>query len=276
MSQIKASDVMQLREITNIGMMKCKEALVEANGDQKEALRILKEKGLATAAKRADRSTNEGIIFIQSDCKNGYMLSLCCETDFVAKGEVFSQLVKTISKEYTSKGTDYIESKELKEKLIEATSKSGEKIEIKEHCHICAAENGYISHYIHSNQKIGVLVELETQSKDNEKVESLAKDIAMQIAAMNPIAIRPEEIEKNVIDEQRLIFKQQMSDTNKPENILDKIIEGKLNKYFSEICLLDMNFVKDNSIKIKELIAKIQKSIGSTITIKQFKRFQIG
>ena len=276
-TNVDAKAVKELREITNIGMMKCKEALIEAGGDKEEALKILKEKGLAVAAKRADRTANEGQIFLSIDDNKGYMASVCCETDFVAKSEGFLSLVSEVGNKFKEKGKDYIDSTELKNNLVEMTAKIGEKIEIQETA-ILESESGVLQSYLHSNGKVGVLVEIicKKGELDNEKILAFGKDVAMQIAAMRPIAVTEKEIALEQIEDQRAIFKSQMADSNKPADILSKIIDGKIKKYFSEFCLMDMDFIKDGKLKIKDLVANLSKDLGSDVVIKSFKRFQIG
>ena len=276
MSNISAADVKELREITNIGMMKCKAALVEADGDKEKALKILKEKGLAVAAKRADRDANEGKIFVNTNGHKGHMVAVGCETDFVAKNADFIALVAEIGENFQEKGSDYINSDELKDRLTETTAKVGEKIEVKESAVIEA--EGFVQSYLHGNEKVGVLVEIvcPAEAIDNQKVKEFAKDIAMQVAAMNPLGVTENEIPQSNIDEQREVFKSQLADSGKPAEILDKIIDGKLKKYFSELCLIQMDFIKDGKLKIKDLVTNISKEIGSEVVIKSFKRFQIG
>ena len=273
---IKAAVVKELREITGLGMMKCKEALTESNGDKEKALKILKEKGLAVAAKRAERDANEGKIFIKTIDNKGYIISVCCETDFVAKSEDFLSLVNEIGENFVKTGEDYLTSDAVKSKLTEVTAKVGEKIEIKQHAFVEA--NGLVQSYLHGNGKVGVLVEIACSEElaINDKVKEFGKDMAMQIAAMNPMSITESDIPQDQIKEQREVFKSQMTDTDKPVEILNKIIDGKLKKYFSEFCLMEMNFIKDGKIKIKDLMTNVSKETKGDITIKSFKRFQIG
>ena len=277
MANITAQDVKELREITGIGMMECKNALVVSEGDKEKALKILKEKGLAMAAKKADRNANEGRIVIKNDNKTGYMLSVCCETDFVAKNKIFESFCQEVITKYVSQSDSFLNSNEMKEMTHQATASLGEKIEITQ-ATVLKGDDSYIGSYLHGNHKIGVLLEI-TASQDNfknEHFQTMAKDICMQIAAMNPIAIRQEEIDKNVLEEQKEIFMKQMAESGKPKEIIEKIVKGKLGKFFSEQCLLEMEFVKEAKLKVKEFIARTAKETGSEIQIKSFQRFQIG
>ncbi len=279
---VKVSDIKELRELTNIGMMECKKALVEAKGDKEKAIKILKEKGLAIIAKRKDKSANEGVVFVKAEKGQGWIVKVNCETDFVAKSESFQGLVEQIGEHFVQKGTDFLKDEEFSKVLNETIAQTKEKIEIKDPLHL-ASETGIISHYLHSNKKIGVLIELVAQDatqkealEGNEKIQSFAKDLAMQVAAMNPVAISLEDISEELREEQKGIFLKQLEKEKKDPNILDKIIEGKVTKYFSEQCLLEMESIKEDKKKVKDLVREISEQEKVPFKIKQFKRFQIG
>ena len=277
MAEITASLVKELREITNLGMMACKKALVEAGGDKEQAIKLLKEQGLAVAAKRSEREANEGAIFISSETHKASMLSVCCETDFVAKNETFSSLVSTLAEKFIEKGEAWIGSDDLNELTTQATTKIGENIRVAQGV-VFEVSEGMIGSYLHANKKVGVLVELGCSSKraGEAKLRDVAKDIAMQIAAMNPLAVSSDEIDEKTKAEQKEVFVKQMAYSGKEATILEKIATGKLNKYFSELCLLDMPFVKDGKLKIKDLLKQVSKDLGEEVSIRRFKRFQIG
>ncbi|HMB01559.1 MAG TPA: translation elongation factor Ts [Spirochaetota bacterium] len=279
MAKISATDVQELRQKTGIGMMDCKKALTDSNGDKEKALKILKEKGMAVAAKRADKQASEGIIHLRvtDDLQTGYMIQIGCETDFVAKNKDFLKLAQKIGEQYVSRGESFINSDELKTLLTEGSAVTGEKIEVAEHVTM-KAEQGFISGYLHSNKKIGVLTEIKCPEAafTNEKVIQLGKDICMQIAAMHPLALSPADIKEEQKEEQKQIFLKQMENSGKPPEILEKIVTGKLNKYFSEKCLLEMPFVKDTSLKIKQLVKNITKETGFELEVKAYNRLQLG
>jgi len=277
MANISAKDVKNLRDVTGIGMMDCKNALEAASGDFDKALKILKEKGMAVAAKRAERETSEGIILIENRINEAFMIKIGCETDFVAKNEDFRASAQEIFSDYIKKPDSYIDSEEQTSRILAVTAKTGEKISLVELAHYIPS-SGYIQHYLHSNAKVGVLVEFtcNEKTKADESFIETAKDTAMQIAAMNPLAVRPEEISEEIKKEQKEIFMKQMADSGKPADILEKIVMGKLNKQLSEMCLMEMVFVKDNKLKIKDIISSVSKKTGDKIEIQRFTRMQIG
>lgn len=277
MANFSAKDVKELRDITNIGMMDCKKALVEADGDKDKALKILKEKGLKVAAKRADKDASEGVVAIKAEGSKGAVIKLSCETDFVARNENFVELKNTLLAGYFEKGQAFLEEESTKTLITETTGKTGEKIELNDSA-FYTTENGLIESYLHGNEKVGVLIELACDNSvaSKEEVTLLAKDLCMQIAAMKPIAVSSDEVDEATKIEQKELFLKQMESDPKPDNIKEKIVEGKLNKYFTEICLLDMEFVKEAKVKIKDLLARVSKSVGSDITVKQFARMEIG
>ena len=278
MTDIKASDVKELREMTNIGMMECKKALTEAKGDKKRALTILKEKGMAIAAKRAGRSTNEGCVFgyLSADKRQGFLLQICCETDFVARNANFLSIVDDIGKKFVEGGKAFLKSNELINLLNEGSSKTGEKIIAGDHAILILEEtNGLITSYIHSNKKIGVLLAIETDASDNVQVQEYAKDISMQIAAMNPITLTSDDVSDEIKNEQKEIFLKQMADNKQNDDIKEKIVAGKLKKYFSDLCLMEMKFVKDSKLKVNDLQIKIEKENQLKCKITGYKRLEI-
>lgn len=277
MAEISAALVKELRDITNLGMMDCKKALTEAAGDKEKALKILKERGLAVAAKRADREATEGVISITGNGAKAYMIKVGCETDFVAKNADFTKLVETIASKYEKEGDALLASPDFKNLVAEATAKTGEKI-VAEEAVTFTATNGFVETYLHTNKKVGVLAEFSCAAglKDKAEVKELGRDIVMQIAAMAPVALSDKEIGEDVKKEQKEIFLKQMADSGKPADVLEKIVLGKLSKHFADLCLLDMPFVKDGKVKIKDLIARVAKQAGGDIQIVRFKRLQIG
>ena len=280
MSEIKAIDVKELRDITNIGMMECKKALTKAKGDKKKAIVILKEKGLEIAEKRLGKEAKEGIVFleIRDNEKKGYLVKVCCETDFVAKNNEFNKIVKEIAQGYIEGGDPFLKGNALKDILNKGISKTGEKIIVSEA--ICLEQsNGFIASYLHSNKKVGVVVSIEVDQQaikeEESKLKEFGKGIAMQIAAMSPIALREEEISDQKKQEQKEIFLKQMEQDQKPDHIKEKIVEGKLKKFFSENCLLEMSFVKNPKLTIKNLENSLSKELKTKISIRSYKRFEI-
>lgn len=259
---ITAQLVKQLRDLTNAGMMDCKKALTETNGNLEEAVEILRKKGMATAAKRADREANEGIVFVQLSEDNHYasMVELNCETDFVARNDNFKEFGEKISsyalENKVSSKEDLenaeIDGKSIKDECVDLIGKIGEKIEIGKVVTL-GSDDTTIGQYLHMDKKVAVLAEATT-GIDAE----VLKDVTLQIASMKPIAVSkedlsPEEVEKEknfLIDQ----LKEDPKNAKKPQEILEKIVSGRLNKHFAEICLVDQVFVKDGSKRISEIL----------------------
>lgn len=274
---ITAQEVNKLRQMTGAGMMDCKKALVEADGDFDKAIEILRKQGQKVSEKRADRETSEGSVFIKTsnDGKVAVLVALGCETDFVAKNEEFQKLGNDIveaayeHKPANAEALAALKSGDLTidEKIVELVGKIGEKISIVGYE---VVEGEKVVPYIHSNSKLGVLVALK--NTNGSDVEAAGKDVAMQIAAMNPVALDKSEVSQDIIDRELEIGREQARQEGKPENMLDKIAQGKLNKFFKESTLLEQSFVKDNSLTI----AKYLDSVHSGLTVSQFKRVSIG
>ncbi len=272
MTKITAAEVNKLRKTTGAGMMDCKKALVEANGDFDLAIEILRKKGQKVAAKRADRESTEGaaIAVVNEDKTEGAVIVLGCETDFVGKNESFVNLAKELAQKALSSA-----SKEellnadfggitVAEKLIEQTGVIGEKIELAAFEKISAP---YVGSYIHSG-KIATIVGLSAKV---DGVEEVAKDVAMQAAAMNPIALNEEGVEQDVIEKEIEIAKDQLRQEGKPEEMLDKIAQGKLRRFFKDNTLVNQDFIKDNKVSVSKYV----KSIGD-VEITDFKRVALG
>ncbi|MBT8377813.1 MAG: elongation factor Ts [Ignavibacteria bacterium] len=279
---ITAAQVNDLRKKTGAGMMDCKKALVEANGDIQKAIEILRKKGAAVAAKRAEKSANEGLILTKvADNKNSAaIVEVNCETDFVAKSEDFVNFAHTILNEvFTSKPASMDEllknSTNVKSKLDEVLGKVGEKIEISRFANENASD-GMLEDYIHPGSKLGVLVKFNEVKNGVEELSILAKDIAMQIAAMNPICVAREEVPKDTIEKEMEIYKELARKEGKPENILDKIAQGRLNKFYQENVLIEQAFIKDNSKTVAELLKEFNSKHSSSVKISLFHRFHLG
>lgn len=279
---ITAADVNELRKKTGAGMMDCKKALTEANGDFEKAIEILRKKGASVAAKRAEKSTNEGIIVtkVSEDHKKASIIEVNCETDFVAKSDDFVKLANSVAEAaFSSNAQDskiLLESNtQLKNLLEDVMGKVGEKIEVSR-VSTELADNGLIVDYIHMGSKLGVLVKFDNVTNNSTELIEIGKDIAMQVAAMNPICVYREEVPTTTIDKEIEIYKELARKEGKPENILDKIAQGKLNKFYQENCLFEQAFIKDNSKSIKDLLSEYNKKNESQAKISLFKRFHLG
>ena len=288
MAEISAATVMKLRKMSGQGMMDCKKALQETDGNIDQAMDSLRKKGLATLAKRAERETSEGLVVCKSspDGKTSVLATLCCETDFVAKSDGFVATAKTLTDYALACPADQgaenilesvVDGKKFSDILTETVSKTGEKTQVGDYAKYQLDGPGLISTYIHFNNKVGTMVQIET-SDDNvaaaDVLKQTACDIAMHITATKPLALNKDEIDSEVIEREKSIFAEQVK--NKPANIIEKIVEGKIRKFFAENCLLDQPFVKDDSKSVAEILADAAKQAGGEATIKRCVRFEVG
>ena len=274
---ITAQEVNKLRQMTGAGMMDCKKALTEAEGDFEKAIDILRKKGQKVSASRADRETKEGTIVtaVSADGATGTLLSLTCETDFVAKNEEFVAFANTLLDLATKNEATSVEqilalpfeNITVADKIVEMTGKIGEKIEIS---HYEVVKGEAVVPYIHSNGKLGVLVALV--NVNGAEVEEAGKDVAMQIAAMNPVAVDKDGVDASTIEREIEVGKEQARQEGKPEEMLEKIAMGKLQKFYKENTLLSQAFVKDNSKSIAQYLDGVSKGM----TVAAFKRVSIG
>jgi len=263
MSNITAQMVKELRDRTGAGMMECKKALIESKGNMDIAVEAMRKAGQAKADKKSSRIAAEGIIsFSMKNCSFANMIEVNCETDFVAKDENFLKFVNHISQvslegyaDDLNEFSNYKDSsgKTIEEMRLELVSKVGENVKIRRIKSI-QSDNGYIGNYLHGS-KIGVAVVLEKENNE------LAKDVCMHIAAMKPLALNPSDISKEILEKEREIFKAQAQESGKSEEIINKMVEGKMNKYISEVTLLDQAFVKDNDLTIRDLLKKHNNNI---------------
>lgn len=288
MSEISASTVMKLRKLSGQGMMDCKKALNEANGDMDKAMEILRKKGLATLAKRAGRETSEGIVVSKTteDGKVSVLATLCCETDFVAKSDGFLATADILADYAMACPADQgaeniletsIDGKRFSDCLTETVSKTGEKTEVGDFAKYSLNGPGLLSVYIHFNKKIGTMLQLETSDDSvaaSDILKKTAGDVAMHITAINPLALDKDGIASEVIEQEKAIYAEQVK--NKPANILEKIVEGKLNKFFAEKCLLSQPFVKDDKKTVSQVISEAATQAGGDAKIKRFVRFGVG
>ncbi|MDD5907880.1 MAG: translation elongation factor Ts [Clostridia bacterium] len=281
-----AADVKNLRETTGVGMMDCKKALTEADGDFDKAIEILREKGLAASQKKAGRIAAEGMAYAASIDGVGVVVEVNAETDFVAKNEKFVDFVKGVAAtiaankpadldalmECKNNGTDLTVTQQQQEMVLVI----GENIKVRR---FAIYTEGVSVPYIHAGGKIGVLVNLETDLTA-EQVNEAGKDVAMQIAALNPRFWDKSQVTQDVLDEERKIMMVQMSNdpkmANKPEQVIAKIVDGKLNKFYAENCLMQQEFVKDNELTVEKYLAKAANALGGKIVMKDAVRFEKG
>lgn len=260
-------DVMDLRAKTGVGMMDCKKALTEADGDMEKAIEILREKGMATSAKRAGKIASQGIVEAYINNKCGVLVEVNCESDFVARGEQYKAFVMQVAEYIANNDVDSVEqvSENMATALAEAVAKIGEKIAIRRFAKY--ANTGKLDSYIHMGGKIGVIVEMSGNAS-----EELAHDICMQIAAANPSYVKVDEVPKDEIEKEKEILKAQALNEDKPKPlaIIEKMVEGRINKYYKEVCLLEQPFVKDGDKSIKALL----KEAGADVV--RFTRFVMG
>jgi len=280
---ITAKDVNELRLKTGAGMMDCKKALTEADGNIEKAIDILRKKGAAVAAKRADKAANEGVVLtaISDDKKTGFIVEVNCETDFVAKSDDFIAFVNyVLEKVKTLKpaSVDELFSKDasLQTKLDEIVGKIGEKVVISR-IGIAAVPNGYVAEYVHPGAKLGVVITFENVTDATiELLAGASKDISMQVAAMKPIAVYREEVDQDIVNKEIEIYKEISRKEGKPEQILEKIATGRLNKFYQENCLNEQAFIKDNTKTVGDLIKEINTKAGADVKIKSFLRYHLG
>ncbi len=281
-----AKDVQALREKTGVGMMDCKKALASADGDMDKAIDFLREKGLAAAAKKSGRIAAEGIVYTYYDdeAKCGVMVEVNSETDFVAKNEEFQNFVKNVAKTVAVSnpadldalaaaklyGSDRTVAENLQDKILSI----GENQKIRRF----ARMEGVVSTYIHGMGRIGVMVQFETTPEVAAKPEfaEYGKDIAMQIAAINPLFLNKESVPAETLEHEKKIMTEQVLGEGKPATIADKIVAGKINKYYKENCLVDQVFVKNNDLTVSGYTAEVAKNLGGDIVIKGFLRFERG
>lgn len=283
---ISAADVKRLREQTGAGMMDCKKALSENNGDFEAAVDFLRKKGLAAAAKKQGRVAAEGLIGSYVEGNYGVLLEVNCETDFVAKNDDFKNFVDGLSKHIaTAKpsnveellGTTYNGKLSVQDTVNELTLKIGEKIAVRRFDSVEISGKGGIGTYLHGG-KIGVLVEFKAQNVDasNAEFAEYMKDICMHVAATDASFINADEIDEDFKNREADIYAAQLKDQGKPENMISKIVEGKLAKLATEVCLVEQKFVKDPDLSIKDFTAQVSKKLGDSITISKFLKFKLG
>ncbi len=277
MAEITAANVAKLREMTGVGMMECKKALVTANGEIDAAVDLLRKSGAASAAKKATREAREGVIaqFIAPGGQSGVLVEVNCETDFVARNEAFRAFCDDIAKKIAADPNVNLDADREA-----AVGKMGENIKITRHARLEVSGNGLVAAYIHLGAKVGVLVEVgagKAETTGKEEFKQLVKDITLQIAAGFPHAVSRDQVAPEVIAKEREIAAQSDRLKGKPAAAMEKILAGVLDKFYQTYCLVDQGFVKRNSeVSVKEHVAQIAKQLGDEITIRRFVRFQVG
>ena len=269
MAQITAALVKELREITGAGMMDCKKALVEGEGDKDKAIDYLREKGIAKAAKKAGRIASEGVVAAASNGSTACIVEGNSETDFVAKNENFQNLVKKIAEHIVAtKPADMdalnaseLDGKTVAEVMTEAVASIGEKLSLRRF-EVYTSEDGKLATYIHMGGKIGVIVELSGGE------DELGKDVAMQIAAAKPQCISRADVDTDALAHEREVLRKQALEEGKPEKIVEKMVDGRINKYYKEVCLVEQEFVKDSDKTIKDILGGVE--------VRRFARFEMG
>ncbi len=287
MSAINAALVKELRDKTGAGMMDCKKALVETKGNVEEAIDWLRKKGISGADKKSSRVAAEGVIAISSSENSISLLEINSETDFVSKNPDFQNFVRNVSNIALNSGTDiealknanYDGNKSVSQVLTELIAKIGENIVLRR-ANLIKSDNSVFSHYIHGQVaegmgKIGVVISIESNG-DKTKIHNFGKQLSMHIAAAKPIAVSAEDVDKNIIDRERNILIEQAKDSGKSDNIIEKMVEGRISKFFSDITLLDQIWVIDGERKVSKIIKDTEKELNCNIKINEFKCYILG
>lgn len=285
---ITAEMVKKLRDQTGAGMMDCKKALTETNGDFEAAVTLLREKGVAVAAKREAKTASEGLIgsYISDDAKVGAMVEVNCETTFVAKTDEFINLTRNLAAQTANESYACLEclmqapyaanpTQTVRDAITEVMGKLGEKIGVARFVRFAVDGAGIVGGYVHLGDQIGVLVEIGADSTSDD-IASLAKDIAMHIAWSNPDYMKREDIPEDVLAKEREIHRQWAIKEGKPEKVIDRIVEGRMKDFYSRVCLLEQPFIKDEELTIQALIDNTAKKVGGPVTVNRYVRYRVG
>ena len=288
MAAISAALVKELRDKTGAGMMDCKKALSETDGSMDDAVDWLRTKGLAAAAKKAGRVASEGLVGVVCEDKSGAVIEVNSETDFVSRNEDFQALVKSLNEIALAKNGDAVAinaavypgtGRTVEEEMTHQISTIGENLSIRR-AQTINVSNGVVSGYVHSALtpglgKIGVLLALESEG-DKAKLEEVGKQLAMHVAAANPEWISKEEVTAEDQERERKVLREQAADSGKPDEIIEKMVDGRMRKFYEEVCLLEQTFVIDNETKVSKVLETVSKEIGSDIKITGFVRYGLG
>lgn len=290
MAEISAAAVKELRERTGAGMMDCKKALGETNGDLEKAIEYLREKGLAAAAKKSGRIAAEGLVnaYVVPDKKTGVLVEVNCETDFVTKNPDFQQLVKDVAESVAAKNPADMDAlsnmalpsgKTVAETVTNLVATIGENMNVRRFARFEVKGNGMVDSYIHMGGKIGVLIEVAVANAAtvvSPDFQMFVKDMAMQVAAAKPEYVKREEVPAAVLEQEKAIYKAQAMNEGKPENIAEKIMLGRVDKFYKEVCILEQLFIKDTEKTVTKLIQELNGKLGENISILRFARFEKG
>jgi elongation factor Ts len=277
---ITSAQIKELRERTGAGMMDCKKALTENDGNTDAAIDWLRKKGLAAAAKKAGRTAAEGLVAVKTDGKQGVAIELNAETDFVARNDQFQALAKEIADVALTKGGDFEATKaEVESKVTAAVGSIGENMTFRRADGL-SVDQGVVTSYMHNAVteglgKIGILVAVESTG-DAAKLEAFGKQLAMHVAAARPESLDETNLDQALVEKERQIFAEQAKASGKPDNIIEKMVEGRIKKFYGEVCLLDQVYVIDGKAKVREAIAEAEKEVGAPIKVAGFVRFQLG
>ena len=285
MATITATDVKALRDRTGAGMMDCKAALTEANGDMDEAITILRKKGMAQVAKKAGRAMKEGLVGVRlnAGATDGVVAEVNCETDFVARTPEFQALVDTVTTDLlaapTTEDPQVLAAADgsVGQKVAEKIAKVGENMAVTRAARLTG--DGLVGSYLHLGGKIGVLVELQgvpAAARASDAVQTLVRELAMQIAAASPSYATREEVPASVIEQEKNIYRAQMENSGKPANVIEKIVEGKLGSYYGVAVLPDQPSIRDPKTTVTQVIADAGKAIGGPLRVSRFVRFKVG
>lgn len=275
---ISAAMVKELRDETGLGMMECKKALIETNGDKAAAIKVLRERGMAIAGKKADRVAKDGRVAcdIYDGGRTGVMIEVDCETDFVARNSVFQAFMKElVVKAHGASDNGLAEA--VKDQVQAKIAEIGENIIVRRNVRFAVQGEGIVAGYIHLGEKVGVLLEVgctQAATVAKEAFRDAVKDVTLQIAASNPAYLDRASVPAEVVQAEREIYAKQVE--NKPANIVQKIVDGKLDKFYQQACLVEQAFVKDPDVSITEMLAARGKELGETLTVRRFVRYQVG
>ena len=276
MAAITAAMVKELRDKTGAGMMDCKKALAECDGDVEKALDWLRQKGLSKAAKRADRATSEGVIAAcpAADGKTSTIVEVMTETDFVARGDQFQAFAKEVAAEIAANAPESVEV--FADRAADLTAVTGEKTVVGRFFRESVASEGVVGTYVHANGKLAVLVVVDTDKPATAEVADFAKNVAMQVAAANPLAVSKENLDPALLEREREVYRQKALEEGKPEKIIDKIADGAVAKYCKEVCLMEQAYIRDDKMTITDLCKAAAKAAGMNVTVSKFVRIQLG
>jgi len=283
-AEISAAAVKELRERTGAGMMDCKKALTEANGDAEKAVTLLRERGLAKAAKREGRASNEGTVAIVVAGEAGAIVEIGCETDFVARTDEFQRFAEQLAAVAVQAGADTAEAlgaatldgESVAQRIAAVAGKLGENVVCKRVARL-TVPGGLVGGYVHAGGKLGVLVALRTTAR-GAAAEAVAKELSMHVAAADPspVALERSDVPADLLARERELFAKQAAQTGKPEKVIEKIVEGRINKFYAEICLLEQPFVMNADQSIEQMLAQKGKELGADLAVTGFVRFRLG